>query len=925
MSTPIPQGTRLGHYEIRSRIGAGGMGEVYLARDLQLDRTVALKILLARMAQTSKGLSRFTQEARSASKLNHPNVSHIYELGEQAGYSFIAMEYVEGKTLRQLMSDTELDLETVLDIGAQVANALAAAHAAGIVHRDIKPENIMVRTDGLVKVLDFGIARNTVQQSALPEAPTVIDTNPGVVLGTSFYMSPEQVRGLEVDARADIWSLGIVLFEMLTGQVPFEGETPIDVALAILDKEPPALSDFVEGVPESLDELVAKALRKDKEERQQTARELLADLRRLHHRLKFGETRERYNSSESNNGRLKTTGYRKVPYDTARKSAARTKATGDVRGLKSVWASLKRSRSIALALAVVIILMLGIGFALYKYAHRRASQELLFQQTKLSKLTATGKTTRAVISPDGRYIAYVMDEGGQQSLWLKQVMIANSNLERIPLMEIVYRGLTFSPDGNYIYYVAQEKNNPIQVLYQVAVLQGEPRRVLVNIDSPVSFSPDGSRFAFVRRQRDRGEDVLMIANADGTAERSLFTRSGNDFFSIGGPAWSPDGETVACAAGTKTGGRSMSLVQVRVADGVEQPISSGKWSDVGRIAWLPDMSGLFVVATETGSTLSQVWHLSYPYGAARKVTNDLTDYRDLSLTSDSRSLATVRLESRINVWTNTLADVGRARQITSGIGQDDGVKGIAWTPDGRIVYVSKASGSQDIWTMQADGTNPRQLTTPATRADVYPSVTPDGRYIIFVSNREGNSNIWRMALDGSSPTRLTDGSGEEFPNCSPDGKWVVYTETGSSRFSIWKVAVEGGPPAQITDRLSQWPVVSRDGKLIACWYREDSAQPWRIAVIPFEGGQPLKMFDVPATVSTSIPVRWSPDGRAVTYIETVGGVSNIWSQPLVGGPTKLTDFKSDQILWFDWSHDGRQLAFARGNITSDVVLISDSK
>jgi serine/threonine protein kinase len=322
MSTAIPPGTLLGRYEITSRIGTGGMGEVYLARDVQLERTLALKILIEDVARNPRGLSRFAQEARSASRLNHPNVAHIYELGESDGLSFIAMEYVEGKTLRQLMNDVELNLDTVLDIAAQVANALAAAHKEGIIHRDIKPENIMVRPDGLVKVLDFGIAKNTLQpESARPEAPTLIDTNPGVVLGTSFYMPPEQVRGLEVDARSDIWSLGVVLYEMLTGKVPFEGETPIDVALAILHEEPAPLAELVEGVPEALDDLVDKALRKDKEERQQTARELLADLRRLHHRLKFGDTRERYISSESGNGRLRTTSGLHPVVDTWKKNA----------------------------------------------------------------------------------------------------------------------------------------------------------------------------------------------------------------------------------------------------------------------------------------------------------------------------------------------------------------------------------------------------------------------------------------------------------------------------------------------------------------------------------------------------------------------------------------------------------------------------
>jgi Tol biopolymer transport system component len=759
----------------------------------------------------------------------------------------------------------------------------------------------------------------------------MVETHPGIVMGTSYYMSPEQARGLEVDARSDIWSLGVVLYEMLTGHVPFGGASSIDVALSIVQKEPPPISQFVKNIPESLELIVSKSLRKDKEERHQTAKELCADLRSLHHRLRYAAALDSSVPQELSSGANISTELVETSYHSSREEAAAQ--TGNTEGRQTgpgpAGAGLKIGsyKIIALALAAFIVIA-GSALAVLKYtgSRRVVKTEPPFQQTRLSKLTTTGRTTRVAISPDGRYIVHALDEGGQQSLLVRQVAVATSTVQIVPPSDVVYRGLTFSPDGNYIYYVTQEKNNPIQVLYQVPLLKGDPRRILVNIDSPIGFSPDGNRFTFVRRYRDRGEDELIIAGADGTGEKVVVMRTGDEFFSIGGPAWSPDGKVIVTAAGSKAGGRSMGLVQIDVEGGRERPFSEGKWSDIGRVAWLADGSGLVAVATEQGSTLSQVWHISYPDGAVRKITSDLSDYRDIALTADARSLATVRIETRINVWVAPPGEAWQARQLTSGVGQDDGVKGLAWTPDGKIVYVSKASGSQDIWIMEENGAEPKQLTTPATRADVYPTVSPDGRYIVFTSNRQGNSNLWRIETDGSNPTQLTNGSGEEFPSFSPDGKWLVYTVTSSSRFSIWKVSVDGGTPAQLTDKLSQWPVVSPDGKLIACWYREESKSPWRIAILPFEGGAPLKTFDVSTTVGTSIPVRWSPDGRALNYIETSGGVSNIWTQPVDGGqPRQLTDFKSDQMLWFDWSRDGRQLAFARGAITSDVVLISDAK
>ena len=270
----IAEGTRLGRYEIRRPIGSGGMGEVYMAQDLRLERTVALKILPEGVSADQQRMRRFEQEARAASALNHPNVTHIYEIEEADGYHFIAMEYIEGETLRQHMSASALRLQTALDIAQQVAAALSAAHAAGIIHRDIKPENVMVRRDGYVKVLDFGLAKLTDRHDVMDtEAPTkaLVNTGPGTVMGTARYMSPEQARGQEVDARTDLWSLGVVLYECVAGRPPFEGSTGSDLIAAILSREPPPLARFARDAPETLEWIVTKALAKDRDERYQTA------------------------------------------------------------------------------------------------------------------------------------------------------------------------------------------------------------------------------------------------------------------------------------------------------------------------------------------------------------------------------------------------------------------------------------------------------------------------------------------------------------------------------------------------------------------------------------------------------------------------------------------------------------------------------
>src|SRR5215211_2362252 len=295
---PLTSGTRLGRYEIRTQIGAGGMGEVYLAQDVNLGRRVALKILPSEFTKDENRVRRFQQEARAASALNHPNILTIHEIGSENSTYFIATEYIEGRTLRDHMSEAQMKTSEVLDVATQVASALAAAHAARVVHRDIKPENIMLRSDRIVKVLDFGLAKLIEPKTPDTEAPTLVNTDAGVVMGTARYMSPEQVRGLTIDARTDVWSLGVVMHEMLMGRVPFAGETASDVIAAVLEREPQALGLQGEEIPE-LKRIVSKALRKDCEERYQTIRDMLVDLKSLKQELELDAKLKRSTPSQS--------------------------------------------------------------------------------------------------------------------------------------------------------------------------------------------------------------------------------------------------------------------------------------------------------------------------------------------------------------------------------------------------------------------------------------------------------------------------------------------------------------------------------------------------------------------------------------------------------------------------------------------------
>ena len=577
----------------------------------------------------------------------------------------------------------------------------------------------------------------------------------------------------------------------------------------------------------------------------------------------------------------------------------------------------RKSRRTAITIAVIAVVVSVAGLGLYKFFNRSQPKKLIsFASAKIARLTTTGKATRVAISPDGKYVVHVQDDGGQQSLWTRQVA-TQSNVEIIAPAAVRYDSLTFSPDGDYIYYGVSSQDIPQSGLFQVPTLGGAPKKVLVNLESSytISFSPDGKQFAFVRSESGK-EFALMIANADGTGERKLVARK-NPPESIGHPAWSPDGKRIAYRV-RNADSNDDTIFEAQVADGSTKPLTSQRWFRISALAWLSDGGGLLMLATPQQQNVRQVWQLSYPEGEAHRLTNDLNDYDGMSLTADSGTLAVVKTERQANVWVAPTGDASRTRPITSGSGKND--TELTFAPDGtKIIYQSNASGDEDIWIVNADGGNPRQLTANS-RVNLSPAVAPDGRSIVFLSDRTSTPHLWRMNVDGSDQRQLTNGSGEKSPQFSPDGRWVVYTKV-FGKATVWKVPAGGGEPAQLNDKYSTHPTVSPDSKLVAYRYRDENT-PWRIAVAPLEGGEPLRTFDLPATFG--VPLRWTPDGRAVAYVDTRGGVSNIVAQPLDGGTVKqLTDFKADRIFWFDFARDGKQLALSRGTVTSDVILIRD--
>ena len=906
------------------------MGEVYLARDTQLDRLVAVKILPAQIALDQQRLHRFLQEARAAAALSHPNIAHIYEIGEADGGYFIAMEYVEGLPLEQKIGGRPLAAHESLDIAMQIADALDEAHGKGITHRDIKSSNIMITPRGRVKVLDFGLAKVT-QAAGAPEqisdseVATRVKTSPGVVMGTVNYMSPEQASGKQIDPRTDIWSVGVVLYEMVTGRVPFEGATPSHVIVAILEKEPLPLSAYVPNVPEALEWIVTETLTKDAAERTQTARELLKKLQRLKQRVETAAEVERSVAPERLSGAAAGANHSGigVPTSTSLQSAAsrtgEVAATTNVSSAEYVVNQIKsHKKGFVLAVIIALAVLVGIGFALYKFVVHRQPQVISLETAKFTRLTTTGNATGAAISPDGKWLVHVQDDGEQKSLWLRQVAVANSNTQIVPPANARFYGLAFSPDGNYVFYVVGTSNEATGTLYQVPVLGGTPRKLFTGIKTSISFSPDGKQIAYFDFYED--EDRLMIANADGSGQRQLAMRHGDEYFFLGdfsNVSWSPDGKTLATPVAS-TSENYMSVATVSVATGELKFLTPRRWLEVRQVVWFDSHAVLATAEEREGESFS-VWQISYPSGAAQKLTNDLNSYPTISLTADAGLIAAVKTELDNNIWMMPAFDASRATQITQGrnlVGRP------VWTPDGKLIYPVKAPVGGDLYLVDLIHGSRKQLTADAGD-NVEPSVSPDGRYIVFMSDRTGVPHIWRMDIDGANVRQLTFKQYDEDPNISPDGQWIAYMSC-MNKCTVWKVGIEGGSPMQVTDKYSESPTFSPDGKQIACTYLEQPNAQFKFAILPSDGGPPAKTFTFPVGVKTNL--RWTADGRALIYGVTQKGVTNLWAQPIDGSPPKqLTNFASERIFGFDVSRDGKQVALSRGTQTSDVVLISNFK
>lgn len=881
-------GQTISHYRVIQELGRGAMGVVYLAEHTVLGRRVAIKTV-------SSNYGRFLREARAASALSHPHIATIHDYGKtESGQPYIVMEYIEGKTLEDLIKQCSLTIPKSLRIVREVAEALTEAHRHNIIHRDIKPSNIAVDDRGIVKVLDFGLAKQIGLEQGEPEDESTslnTQTREGVLVGTPMYFSPEQAMGLELDARSDLFSLGLVLYECLTGKPAFTGVTPMDICAKVIRDNPVPPSQLNAAVSVDLERVTLRALEKSKENRYQSATELAADLQTLE---------------------LTYSGVGRLSIDQTQLIPKQTTAGGDRR--------FKIKRLALLALAVLIVSIVSA----WLITSRQRPVPPPPPEPAQERLGITANVVEAALSPDGKTVAYVTDEKGGQSIWLRQIT-TGTDLPVVTAAKVKLKGLSFFPNGDYLSYLKTEGDSAD--LYQVSTFGGPSRRLAAKVDTPVSFSPDGMQFTFVRYSGAEHLTALMIANADGSNERSLTTLKEPKFFSRGGfyssgPAWSPDGKLIAVPAYSVTEETYREIIMVNVADGSMNPVNQGRWNIIEKIVWLADGSGFLMNAAESNSSLLQIWQVNRQGGDARRVTRDPSHYVGLSATKNSQAVLTIKNERISAVWIyapagDSLVQIASSRYL--------GANGIAWTPDSRLAVASNINGNYDILTMDADGGN-RNPVTFNNRANQEPVVSPDGRYLVYVSFEGRHPHLWRSDIDGGNAQQLTRGGDEDLPRFTLDGKWIVYHHIDQSHYSIRKVSIDGGEPTTVVNPEATQPDVSPTADSVACFARRGGTASWEILVVPIGGGEPVATFALPPTVDPEWPgLRWTPDGLGLTYVVTEQGVSNVWRQAMSGGdPKPLTDFKENRIYFFDWSKSNeRKLVLVRGNDTRDLILVRD--
>ena len=814
----LAAGTRLGPYEITDLIGVGGMGEIYRARDTRLARDVAIKVLPADLARNPDRLTRFEQEARAASALNHPHIVALYDVGRERGLAYIVTELLEGQTLAERMAQGPMPVKKALECSVQAARGLAAAHERGIVHRDIKPANLFLTNDGQVKILDFGLAKLAdpmgVATGASSAAPA---TTPGLVMGTVGYMSPEQVRGETADARSDQFSLGCVVYELLTGEAPFRRPTGAQTMAAVIEDEPVSIQERNPRVSEPVTWILERCLAKDPAERYAATRDLARDLE-----LAVGRT---------------------APSKTDRE-AGRIRAT--------------RKRVLRVGLAAALV-ALGAAAAWWLRPRPPAVPVVRY-------LTFSGHDSSPAASPDGKMVAFSSAREGRRRIWIKQLGSGNE----VPLTEGEDEYPRFSPDGTVILFARREGSR--SSLYRVPTFGGEARK-LVNDAVYGDFAPDGKGICFLRQILAAGGTTSVVGTAgpDGSRIRELARFPG----ALVHPRWSPDGKTVAATETPLEVGKPTATLLIDAgtgrADRLASPTATGVYQP-GNLVWTGPREFLYsqpesVVGFQSGSS-SRIVLQDIRSSEAREVLWNPATMLMIDVLGPGRLVFEARsLRQNLREYALKPGAPGTGQWLTRGNSTD---RQPVYTPDGEwLVFSSNRAGQLDLWALSTGSGAVRRLTDDAAE-DWDPFFAPDGK-LLWSSNRSGHFEVWRADADGTGALQLTkDGVDAENPMATPDGRWVLYASANPASRGIVKMHADGSKPAVLVPGNMILPDLSPDGQYIAFVDEHLGADQPILRIVRVADGAPTG-FAIPLPQSDHLAIdvgrcRWFPDGRSLAFI-----------------------------------------------------------
>jgi serine/threonine protein kinase len=865
-SVPLEKGSQLGQYTIVALIGAGGMGEVYRARDARLNRDVAIKVLPSFLSDDRDRLRRFEQEARAAAALNHPNVLGIFQMGTHDGAPYLVSELLEGSTLREQLKHGPLSLRKAVDFGTQIAGGLAAAHEKGIVHRDLKPENLFITKDGRVKILDFGLAK--LMPRTLPvdsSAPTVTSmTEPGVVLGTVGYMSPEQVTGGTADHRADIFAFGAVLYEMLTGKRAFQKNTPAETMSAILNEEPPVISEVAPQTPAPLQRFVRRCLEKHPEQRFQSASDLAFALDAL---------------SETT-----VTSQSAIPRS----------------GMRRTW--LWAVAALAAAVGVWVIV---------NWPRPEIRNPL--SNAQFTPLTDfKGTETNPAISPDGKFVVFISNRGGAFDVWLMQSngsSLANLTQGRIGDARAPLRAVGFSPDGSEVW----SGGTPQRRLMLWPLMGGVPHNFLDAHAAEVSWSPDGSRLVY--HTYDPG-DPMFVADYNGANQREIVQSEPglhNHF-----QAWAPDGRCIYFVRG-RPATREMDLWRIS-PDGKDFEQLTHLDSDIAYPTPIDEHTILFVAHNQDGAG-PWLWAFDTRTRGVRRVSSGVEEYTAIAATIDGRRLAASVVNPRADLWSvpisNRVAEEQSVRpfQLPTVRAQAPRFGG------GSLFYLSSRDGADGLWRYR-DGQaleiwagSEGALRSPA-------AVSADGQTVAFALRRHGKQQMHVMAADGTQLRELSsDVDARGTASWSPDSKWIVVAGSDAAGPGLFKMPADGGTPVRIATGTLLDPVWSPRGDVIVYSGTQVFTVAPLLAVRP--DGTPVKLPKINIQREGE-RARFLPDGSGLVYMagDTLAG-QDFWLLDLrTMLPRRLTRLTSSAVMrTFDITPDGSRIVFDRLQESSDIVLI----